>query len=70
MNAAMARRFVELWLKDKNVMGCKLKARTVSFTDLARASAIFVEISGWTPRPEWDELKAYGKAQGFIVSII
>ena len=69
MNTGTARRMVELWLKDKNIKGCKLRARTFDFQD-ARGTSIFVDVSGWTPRPEWDELKEYGKSRGFIVSLL
>jgi hypothetical protein len=45
----------------------KISAKTVEFTDLARARAIFVKIHGWLPSPYADELKAFGKANGFNV---
>ena len=45
----------------------KLTARTVNFTDLARASCIFVKIHGWQPNPVWVELKRIAVAHGFHI---
>jgi hypothetical protein len=45
----------------------RLSARTVDFTDLARASAVFVTVHGWQPSPRWEELKADTKGKGFIL---
>lgn len=45
----------------------KISAKTVEFTDLARARAIFVKIHGWLPNPIAYEIKEFGRANGFNV---
>jgi hypothetical protein len=45
----------------------KLTAKTIDFTDLARASKLFVKINGWKPSPLWSDLQETAKANGFLI---
>jgi hypothetical protein len=45
----------------------KVTAKTIDFTDLARASMIFVKIHGWKPNPLMGELEKVAKENGFRV---
>lgn len=79
MDSRQARKEVLQWLSDHSLPFHKVKAETVSFADLTRGSSVFVSIQDWDyqifPAPSAEqsrmvfaELKAYGKAHGFIVS--
>ena len=46
----------------------ELRAKTVSFADLARNSKIFVEIHDWKPSPIACILCDFAKENGFIVN--
>lgn len=58
----IANKLVELGLP-----AFKLSAKTVDFTDLARASKLFVAVHGWRPNPLWAELEKTAKANGFLI---
>ncbi len=45
----------------------RVHARTVDFTDLARAQAVFVIVEGWEPNPQAAEIKDIARAHGFHV---
>lgn len=45
----------------------KLTARTINFSDLARATCVFVQLHGWTPNPAWTELETIARANGFRI---
>jgi len=45
----------------------KLTAKTIDFTDLARASKLFIKIHGWKPSPLWDDLQKVAKENGFLI---
>ena len=45
----------------------KLTARTIGFSDLARAACIFVKVHDWEPNPIADCLDTVAKANGFRV---
>lgn len=67
MTPQKARKLMADFLAANNVPFTRLQAKTVSFQDLARDEAIFVKIYGWQPHEQNYELvKAFGKAQGFI----
>ena len=47
----------------------KLKAKTVGFSDLARGSALFVQIYGAKPDPQYAEIKQLAKQNGFLIEV-
>jgi hypothetical protein len=48
-----------------------LKARTVSFADLARCSRIFVGIKGWqTNFDAYKDLVAFSASKGFYIEVL
>ena len=61
-NSIIANKLVEL-----GVSYTKLTARTISFSDLARTSCVFVKIHGWKPNPVIQELKELAVSHGFRV---
>lgn len=62
---------IRVALKGRALPFTKVRARTVSFSDLARASKVFVTVEGWrADRSMADELRAIGKANGFIVDFL
>ena len=62
-----AKDIVREFLK-KNFIGYdKLTGKVVSFSDLARASCIFVTIHGWKPSPKAKELDQLASEAGFRV---
>jgi hypothetical protein len=61
------KQIIKMELDKRGLPYTKLTARKVDFTDLARASCIFVKIHGWQPNPAWDELKAIAVANGFRI---
>ena len=49
-------------------LDCRLTARTIGFSDLARADCIFVEVHDWQPGPlAFDELEFLAASHGFRV---
>lgn len=72
-SARAARKMVKDWFKtnEGKASYTKLKARRISFVDLARNEAIFVDVYGWSSAnyPHlYEELNQLGKHNGFIVS--
>lgn len=61
------KQIIKAELERRGLPYTKLTSRTVDFTDLARASCVFVQIHGWKPSPAWDELKAIAVANGFRI---
>ena len=45
----------------------RLTARTIDFTDLARARRVFVCVHGWKPSPAFDDLRLFARPHGFCV---
>jgi hypothetical protein len=54
-------------LKRRGIAFERITSKSVSFHDLARDSAIFATIHGWKPSPVANDLKAFGKDNGFFV---
>lgn len=67
MNTRQAKKLVRQWLEERGLPYDKLTAKDVSFSDLARASEVFVRIHGWEPNPAWTELKNLARENGFYV---
>jgi len=67
MIAQEAKKIVKEHLIAHNLPYTKLTAKTISFSDLARGSSVFVKIHGWQPNPCWDELDRLAKQNGFRV---
>lgn len=61
------KRIVRNWLEENRIAYSKLSGETVSFSDLARDSAVFIKIHGWTPSPKAKEIKEIAHAAGFCV---
>ena len=69
MNTRQAKKIIASKLNELGLSYTKLTARTIHFSDLARASCIFVRVHGWQPNPAWSELKALAIANGFRVEV-
>jgi hypothetical protein len=67
MSPSQAKKIIQAELEKHNLPYEKLTARTISFSDLARASCVFVKIHGWQPNPAWEELRAVAVANGFRI---
>jgi hypothetical protein len=74
LTPAMAKKHLAAFLAAEKLPFTKLTAKTVDFTDLARASKVFVTVHGWAPAPcgpfdtpASDTVKAFGKRFGFVV---
>lgn len=66
MTATKARQLARTYLNERRIPFTKLKARSVSFQDLARATRIFVDVHG-APASEFDAMKDYAATEGFYV---
>lgn len=65
-----AKKLVKLWLSIAGLPDYKLSAKTTSFSDLARASMVFVTVhTGFLPEnnPGWQNIKRLAKEHGFGV---
>lgn len=62
-----ARAIVRTWLTDNGFPTCALRAKTVSFIDLARDSRVVVTVHGWTPDPALADLERIARAHKFSV---
>ena len=67
MTTSVAKKLIKAELDKRKLPYTKLTARSISFTDLARASCIFVKIAGWQPNPAWDDLRSLAVANGFRI---
>lgn len=67
MTATKARSLMKAFLDENAIPYDKLKAKTVDFSDLARASAIFVKIFGWIPdEANYNAVRKFARDNGFI----
>lgn len=64
---AAAKKVIAAALAERDLPFTKLTARTVDFTDLARARCVFVKIHGWQPNPAWTELRQIAVDNGFRI---
>ena len=63
-----ARKLVEQWLEEHDLSEASVdKARTVDFTDLARARRVFVTVGNWKPSPQASDLEQFARQHGFSV---
>jgi hypothetical protein len=67
MNPYQAKKIIADKLNELGLPNYKLTVRTVSFSDFARGSEIFVRIIGWEPNSQWNQLKKIAKANGFCI---
>lgn len=64
---AQAKKIVKAALKEWSYSN-KLKAKTVSFQDLARCSRVFVSVLDWKGTDNaWLDLKAIARDNGFYI---
>jgi hypothetical protein len=63
-----AKKIIAAKLNELGLPAYKLSAKTVDFTDLARAQKLFVKINGWKPSPLWDDLQKTAKENGFLIT--
>lgn len=47
----------------------KVTAKTVDFSDLARAKCVFVTVHGWKPNRSFEYLKAFAIRHGFRLQV-
>ena len=64
---SQAKKIIRQNLVDLNLPYDKLTAKTISFSDLARGSCIFVKIHGWQPNPKAEILRNIAIENGFRV---
>jgi len=62
-----AKAIIRSALQDLGLPPHRLTAKTIHFSDLMRASCIFVRIHGWKPGPGWAQLKEEARAAGFCI---
>ena len=62
-----AKKLLKGELERRGLRFTKLTARTISFSDLARGSGVFVKVHGWESNPEWNGLKAFAREHGFFI---
>lgn len=67
MTTHEAKKVLKQYLDAEGLSYTKLTAKTVSFSDLARCSKIFVTVHGWKPSPAASGVKAQASANGFCV---
>ena len=67
MTSNGAKKIIAARLEDLHLPPYKLTAETVDFTDLARASKLFITIHEWKPSPLWDVLQQTAKENGFLI---
>jgi len=62
-----AKKLLREYLNQEGLSYSKLTAKTVSLSDLARTSSVFVTVHGWKPGPAANDVKAFAHAGGFCV---
>jgi hypothetical protein len=67
ISPAACKKIMQQELVARNLPFTKLTARTIDFSDLARATCVFVKIYGWQPNPVWSELRAVAVQNGFRI---
>lgn len=71
MTVNQVKQLVVAELANREIGFSKISAKSVSFADLARASAVFIEVRGvYQVIPDYEQLKAKVRAEGFILSIV
>ena len=64
-----AKKLVAGWLTELGLTDCAVgRAHTVDFTDLARATCLFVDVNNWRPDARATDLERRAKAAGFRLS--
>ena len=63
----VAKKIIQKELDKRGLSYTRLTARTISFTDLARTSVVFVKIHGWESNPAWSKLQAVARQNGFRI---
>jgi hypothetical protein len=73
MTTHQAKKIVANILTERNAAFTKLTAKTIDFTDLARAKCIFVRVHGFVfdenTTPLWRELRTIAGSNGFRVEV-
>ena len=69
ITAREAGKIVRWWLRDQGITGMAVKARTISFSDLARCSKVFVHIEDGEAltQEEWRLIHTLAKINGFFI---
>ena len=67
MTPAQAKKTTKEALDCRGMSYTKITARTVSFSDLARGSMVFVSVFGSTPSPCWKDVDFIARNAGFRV---
>lgn len=67
ISARKAGSIIKTELVQRGLPFTRVTARTLDFTDLARAQAVFVTVNGWEPNPAAAELKQLARQHGFFV---
>lgn len=62
-----AKKIVAQRLTELGLPAYKLTAKSIDFSDLARAKCVFVKIHGWAPNPLWRELDHTARMYGFRI---
>lgn len=68
ITARRAGSIVRGWLKSWGIEGVSVTAETISFSDLARCSKVFVAVHGGTFTPEqWSKIIGMARVNGFFI---
>lgn len=70
MTPAQAKKITKEALDCRGMSHTRITAKTVSFSDLARASMIFVSVFGSTPSPCWKDVDSIARNAGFRVEAL
>lgn len=62
-----AKEIIRQRLAELNLPTFHLSAKTIDFTDLARARCIFVKVHNWVPNPMYRELDLTARVNGFRI---
>jgi hypothetical protein len=71
VNTRQAKQIIRDAMENYGLVGFKLTARTIDFTDLARASCIFVQIHApsYEPFPHYQELRELAVSNNFRIEV-
>ena len=67
MTPRQAKEIIRQRLAELNLPAFRLSAKTIDFSDLARARCIFVKLHGWAPSPLYRELDLTARANDFRI---
>jgi len=70
MTPAQAKKITKEALDCRGMAHTKITARTISFSDLARGSMVFVTVQGSQPSPCWNDVNFIARNAGFRIEAV